>query len=58
MTETKEQRFIRWAIGDLLLGKYQEGIRSITWAIEEREKIESEAQEKNKGQEHGIYNKN
>jgi hypothetical protein len=34
MQETKKQQYIRWAISDLLLGKYDNAIRSVRWAKE------------------------
>ena len=32
-----KQKYIRWAIDELLRGKYDEAIRSIRWAKEEEE---------------------
>jgi len=38
--ESDEQKYVRWAVTDILQGEYDKAMRSIKWAKEESEKDE------------------
>lgn len=38
--ESREKKYVRWAIGDALLGRYEKALRAIKWAKEARDEVQ------------------